>query len=213
MAQYTIATNSSGTIPEIVLDTHGRTVCRFSSVVSHAVVNNIYKVFGRLAVAGSAAEAALFYRNTVGKGGYIEFFSDEFPAELSMLPSFLARFLSLRDLDEPPTKVHILAKLTGCTCEIYFEEDHTKLLWSADDRILYKIEGLLKQEAARISLAYTDLDHNHGCEQKRAPRTTTTNINDLFNSPKYSVTVQTGLINPYLAVCVCLYFLLLEKEH
>lgn len=211
ITQYTITTNGK-LEPEIVRDSHGRQLCRFSRILSHEVVNNIYRVFGRLAVASSAAEVALFYRNTVGKGGYIEFFSDESPEAYSLLPSFLSRFQPARELDEPPTRVHILAKLSGCTCEIYFELDHTKLLWSADDRKLYKIEGLFKQEAASISLAYCDQNESihdpssHGSDHK-----STTILHS--TSPRYSVMVQTGLLNPYLAVCVCLYFLLLENDH
>lgn len=199
ISRYTICTNVSGSASAAVLDSGGRQMCRFSFASSLKVFNNIYRLFGRLGVAHSTAEVAHFYRNTVGKGGYIEFFQEESPDEQSILPSFLARFQPKRE-ELPPVRIHILAKLSGCNCEINFEQDHSKLLWCAGERKLYKIEGSLKREAAFISAVYTD---DEDAETLTKPR---------LKPSSHSVAVNPAHINPYLAVCVLLYFLLLENE-
>lgn len=175
-------------------------MCRFNFASSPKVFNNIYRSFGRLKVVHSTAEVAHFYRNTVGKGGFIEFFQEETPEELSLLPSFLTRYKPKRE-DLPPVRIHILAKLSGCNCEINFEQDQSKLLWCGSERKLYKIEGSQKREAAIISAVYTDEEDSEEASIK--PRSGPTS---------HLVAVNPANINPYLAVCVLLYFLLLENE-
>lgn len=213
ISRYTIRTNESGNASAAVLDSSGRQMCRFNLASSLKIFNNIYRLFGRLSVSQSTAEVAHFYRNMVGKGGYIEFFQEETPEEQSILPGFLSRFQPKKE-ELPPVRIHILAKLSGCNCEINFEQDHSKLLWCASERKLYKIEGSLKSEAAIISAVYTDQEETQrGAERETEADTIKKSSFKTASHSSHSVAVNPKHINPYLAVCVLLYFLLLENEN
>lgn len=206
MSRYTITTDAESTTTAAVQNEIGQIMCQFNLVSNSNVVHNIYRLFGRLAIVNSSAEVALFYRNTVGKGGYIEFFpgkfSEESKFENSLLSSFLSRFQT--KMDNPPSaRVYILAKLNSPHSEISFEDDTQKLLWCADELKLYAVNGLTRHEAALVTPAYSDKNDViiPGSELRSN------------NSSRHFVTVYRTQINPYLAVCVCLYFMLIEKEN
>lgn len=179
-----------------IFDSQRQRICLFRLDLGLKVVRNIYRLFGRLAVvAGSTAEVALFYRNTIGKGGWIDFMAEKSSPSFSFLPGFLSRFQLKPQLADPdPVRILILGKISGYKCVIHFEDD-TRLLWRADKQKLYTMSGLLTHEVVVISDSYTDASP--------IGKPTTTD---------YLVDVKPGLINPYLAVCICLYCLLLEDE-
>lgn len=228
MTRYTVKTDVAGPAKAAILGSYGETIAGFRSVSGLKVINNIYRLFGRLAVCCSEAEVVLFYRSTVGKGGFIEFFFQELRAGFSLLPGFLTRLQPKCD-DSEPLRIHILAKLRGRKREIHFEQEQTKLLWSSDERILYRVEGLLKQEAACVRPAYIDCDipsdPDTSTDSTDITGTTGTSqtgssTNALISTDKktelsctdHSVIINLTVINPYLAVCVCLYFLLQDNE-
>lgn len=228
VTRYMVKTDLTGPAKAAILDSYGKTIANFSSESGLKIINNIYRLFGRFAVCCSEAEVALFYRNTVGKGGFIEFFSQELRAGFSLLPGFLTRLRPKRD-DSEPLRIHILAKIRGHEREIHFEQEQTKLLWSSDERILYKVEGLLKQEAARVRPAYIDCDIHSDPDTSTGSTDTagTTRTSLIGLSPKMLISadkkterscpdhlgiINSTIINPYLAVCLCLYFLLQDNK-
>lgn len=155
-------------------------ICEFHRSSSFRVVNNLYRLFGSVSIANSEKEVALLYRNTVGNGGYIEFWSHNTQL-LSILYSFLSRFhgKDTEETDPVPLRIYISSKLTHGTYELVLDDSAAKYLWSADDRELYNVIGNRKKLAAKVR------DKADGTQQ---------------------LLVHRDVINPYLAVCTVLFF-------
>lgn len=202
ISQYSIV-QSTGTKKKMeVFDQHERSVCKFELVTRHDVLQHIYRMYGRLGVSNSSNEVATFYRNTVGKGGYIEYFYEELDAGFSLLPKFFRFQQDNNTLRSEPLRIYILAKLLGNMYEVHIDQDEAKLVWCSKTRILYKLDGLPRQQVAAMSSTHVV---EEATEQMKSAKK---NANS-----RHVIATQNDLINPYLAVSVLLYFILLESEH
>lgn len=129
----------------VISATTNSTVCEFHHVSSRRIVANLYRMFGSVAVAGSDKEVANFYRNTVGNGGYIEFWTHE---PVSALQNLFSRFQRATESEEAPAvRIHVSSKLSGMY-ELVLGDSTTKFLWNATNRELHKVVGTHVQLAA-----------------------------------------------------------------
>lgn len=173
-------------------------VCEFQHSSSSKIVNNLYQVFGSVAIAHSDKEVAVLHRNTVGNGGYIEFWSHDF-RQKSMLQSLFSRWQGVpndQDRENSPLRIYISSKLVAGVCELEVHNSSTKYLWSAEDLVLYKVDGSTQRLAAKIDESST----RRGRQMKTI----------LDDSP--NLIVYNDIINPYLAVCTMLFFMLQTKR-
>lgn len=188
--RFTVIRPSSGQKVTVLAAFNNKTVCEFQHSTSHRIVNNLYRVFGSVALARSEKEVAILYRNTVGNGGYIEFWSHDFQKQ-SVLQSLLSRWQRRGDEqdDRPPLRIYISSKLVAGTCELEVHNSSTRYIWS--DGMLYKVDGSSKRLAAKIE----------------EPDSRTTLKYDTSH-----LLVYQEVINPYLAVCTMLFFMLQPKH-
>lgn len=182
---FTLTGGSNGQPVEVVTKLN-RTVCEFHRSSSYRIVNNLYRLFGSVAIADSEKEVALLYRNTVGNGGYIDFWSHDLQ-HLSLFRSILWKLQGkdTPDSDSAPLRIYISSKLIAGTYELALDESSTRYLWTAETLELHKVSGSKKQLAARM--------------EKSINGTST-------------LTIHREVINPYLAVCTCLFFSLEAKD-
>lgn len=117
----------------IVASTKGDHLCRFEPHASSTVVNNIYKQCGVLQDKRTSNVIANFYKNTVGKGGFIEVWPNKAIEPPSLVLSILNRF---QPYEEPlnSTKIFISSKLSGDVYEIMI--DGLRYQWSIEEEVL-----------------------------------------------------------------------------
>lgn len=171
---------SSSTVT--VSSVNNKHVCEFRKTGTARMVHNLYRLYGVVDVAHSTREVALFYRNTVGNGGYIEFFSQ--PEEQnSILLSFLSRFQSAKQPEESaaPLRIYVSSKLTGDKYELVLDDSPVKYIWDAKKGELSRIVGTTNRFAAKLVTSDDGESHLY---------------------------VHRDVINPYLAICNCLFFAL-----
>lgn len=157
----------------------GKKICEFHKSTSYRIVNNLYRLFGSVAISNSEKEVALLYRNTVGNGGYIDFWSQNFSQQL-IFQNILWKLQGKEnsDLEQAPLRIYILLKLAAGTYELVLDDASTRYLWTKETRELHKVTGSEKVLAAKL--------------EKLGSETT--------------LTIHRDVINPYLAVCTCLFF-------
>lgn len=154
-------------------------ICELRRSSTSRIVHNLYRQFGRVTLSHSDKEVALLYRNTVGNGGYIEFWSHD-----TLLPSVLYNLFSrwqskITDTREvAPIRIYISSKLVHGTYELVLDDSTTKYLWSAESKELHKVVGTIKTLAAKVE------DTGHG----------------------EVLLVYRDVINLYLAVCTVMFF-------
>lgn len=137
---------TSGTIVSVNSAVTNRPVCTFERISSSGIVNNLYRLHGRVRLANSKSLANL-YRNTVGNGGYIEVWP-ETPTP-SVLLNFLARFQPNK-VEEMPSRIHVSSKLVGGIYELEITESSVKYLWSVEGAKLVRVDGYDVADAAKI---------------------------------------------------------------
>lgn len=157
----------------------GKKICEFHKSTSYRIVNNLYRLFGSVAITNSEKEVALLYRNTVGNGGYIDFWSQNFSHQL-LFQNILWKLQGREnlDLELAPLRIYILLKLVAGTYELVLDDASTRYSWTKEASELHKVTGTEKVLAARL--------------EKLGSETT--------------LTIHRDVINPYLAVCTCLFF-------
>lgn len=135
----------------LVTSPSGSRLCHFEPQSSSTVVNNIYKQCGVLRNERTSHVIAHFYKNTVGKGGFIEVW----PSKAIEPPSFVLSILSRFQTNEEPvesTKIFLSSKLSGGMYDITIEE--SRFQWSIDEEVL-RIEG---SSTDAMTLDYTNPD-------------------------------------------------------
>lgn len=161
---------------------HNTKICEFSRSSASRIVSNLYRLFGTVAMANSSREVALFYRNSVGNGGYIEFFSQEDHEHSSILLGFLARFQPKKDeAAVAPLRIYVSSKLTGGKYELVLDDSPVRYIWDPTSGELWRVVGTTRKFAARL-------------------------VSDAAGASR--LFVHRDIINPYLAICNCLFFAL-----
>lgn len=109
-------------------------LCRFEKISSSTVVHNIYRQCGVLRGVGSGKILARFYKNTVGKGGYIEVWPNKAIEQTSIMLSILSRFQPSKH-DVESTKIFISSKLSGDIDDVVIG-DSERYQWSTLECVL-----------------------------------------------------------------------------
>lgn len=187
-----------------------KTVCEFQRSNSHRIVNNLYRAFGSVALATSDKEVAILYSNTVGNGGYIEFWSHDFQHK-SILESFLSRWQRRGNEQGDHLRIYISSKLVAGTCELDVHESSKKYLWYAQHGTLYKVEGTSKRLAARIEQLNSRKTPPQTPTLSQPPEETQSQ-SSLAKHRTPNLLVYEEVINPYLAVCTMLFFMLQPRH-
>lgn len=136
----------------VVTGSRGDKLCSFEQQSSSTVVHNIYRQCGVLRHGHSSQIIAKFYKNTVGKGGFIEVWPNKAIEPSSFMRSLLNKFQSVEELTES-TKIFISSKLAGGAYDIAVGD--ARFQWSTEEEIL-RTEGPETETA--MTLDFTNPD-------------------------------------------------------
>lgn len=159
-----------------ILDSHGRAVCKFLRASLGVVAHNLYRLYARLEFGSRGQQMALFYRNTVGNGGFIEFWNLKPVQNSLILRGILTRFQPQKDDPVPPLRIYVSSKIKDGARELVLDDSLVRYSWTGGH--IYRVDGESRVLAAKLQR------------------------NDSGESALY---IHRDRINPYLAVCAYLF--------